>query len=220
MEITFEGSFGVSYSVLEAKLRAQYSESQSRSLTLLAGPGTNMEYTVAWTDQLISGQVSIGGESGLFNIRMPTVALMSSSDLGCIPGRYRLMRWDEAAGPITLYMETLGGELTLEENGEASWTISLRQRGDQPNPTPRISCRGRYYNSSLQLEGVPGNGNTAYDWNRNMESIRQDIWLAFAGWTVGGARDSYQLYPRELSGGNRILEMKNSKGTLIWEKIR
>lgn len=218
LDIGIEGGLGVEIKVVEASLRAKYERGQTSSIELPAAPGTNMEYIVEWTDESFFGEVEVDGQTGqaAYTVQVSTPSVTGSVDRGCISGAYQLVRWEEATSPITLYMEVDSGTLIIEPSGDATWTLVIRERGEYPSPQPTITCQGRFYTNTQKLEGAP-DGHAA-DWTFDMSGFALDLWLAFCGRNVGGDSDAFTLYPRELGGGKRELEMKNSKGTLIWEQ--
>jgi len=83
-----EGQIGIGYQILVASVSAKYAQSKgsSKSQKLVAPPGTNMEFTLAWTEQGWTGTITADGKSGqaTYRVRVPiSVELMSSRDLGC-----------------------------------------------------------------------------------------------------------------------------------------
>lgn len=140
----------------------------------------------------------------------------SKSFLERVSGSYRLVSWDEVVGPITLGIDARSGTLDIDQNGDARWELVIQQRGDHGVPRSRIRCRGRVRSSSRQLEGVPGPGNEAVDWDNNIESVRDHVWLTFAGWSTQRPPSPFSLHIQEREDGRKILEMRNSKGTFTW----
>lgn len=131
-----------------------------------------------------------------------------------ISGSYNLMSWTEAPSQITLYIDVKDGTLKIDETGDAIWDLGIQQRGEIGTPTSRIICKGKVSISSQQLVG--GQGGEAYNWDSNIESVRDDVWKTFCGWSVEGYSDPFTLYIDEGGTGKKILEMKNSKGTFKW----
>ena len=83
-----ELEIGANYQVVEGAVTAKYDQtnSSSKSLTLVAPPGTNMEFVLVWEQNVKTGLVTIDGKSGqaAYRISTPiTVLLASSQDLGC-----------------------------------------------------------------------------------------------------------------------------------------
>jgi hypothetical protein len=218
LDIEIGGSVGVAIKVLEAELNAKYARGQEVSIDLPAAPGTNMEYVIEWTEEAFFGKIAVNGQSGHANYRVGVTTPRKSSafDRGCIYGVYDLFRWEEAPSPVALYMDVDSGKLIIEPFGDATWTLAIRKRGEYPTPQPTIKCLGRYYQSSLQLEGRSG-GHDA-DWTSDMIGFADDLHLVFCGRSLGGNSDPFDLYPREMGGGQRELEMRNSKGTMIWQR--
>jgi hypothetical protein len=140
-----------------------------------------------------------------------------SSFLEQVSGNYHLVSWEEAHNPITLYIDAKQGTLSIDNTGEARWELYIQQRGESGTPQSRIRCKGRVLASSRRLEHVGGSGNAAINWDSNIESVRDSVWLTFAGSTVGGGSDPFSLHI-EPSGGSMILTMRNSRGTFTWRK--
>lgn len=217
LDISVEGGLSVEIKVVEASLRTRYARGSSSSIELPAAPGTNMLFVVEWTEEAFFGEIRLDGKTGLsYEVHVSVPRQSGGYDQGCISGVYRLVRWKEAPSPITIYMEVDNGLLEIDPTGEAEWNLFIREKGEYPDPKPSITCKGRFQKSTLLLEGGPG-GNARY-WTFDMSGFDHDLWMTFCGWDVGGEVDSFALYPSEMGAGKRVLEMKNSRGTLIWEK--
>lgn len=86
---TIEFGTGISAgykSVVEGNISAKYSEyrNTSKSLRVVAPPGTNMEFVLRWSDDVRAGNVQVNGKSGTYEVRIPiSVEQISSRDLGC-----------------------------------------------------------------------------------------------------------------------------------------
>lgn len=131
-----------------------------------------------------------------------------------VSGNYRLVRWIEAPGPITIGMRVTTGTLKIDTTGDAQWAITIQEAGKTVKPEPGMKCKGRVELANPQLEGVPGTpGNEQINWTGNMSSIADAMWLTFCGWYVDGRRANFTL---TLSGN--LLEMKNSRGTYTWTR--
>lgn len=150
-------------------------------------------------------------------VRSPTSA-PPRSFLEKLSGSYQLVSWNEAHGPITLYIDAKDGSLRIDDTGKAIWELYIQQRGERTHPSSRIKCKGQARTSSHQLDGVPGPGNEAFNWDRNIESVRESVWLTFCGWTTARPSDPFSISVDESTGGKKILQMKNSKGTFVWSK--
>lgn len=73
-------------SVVEGNLSAKYSKYQntSKSIRVVAPPGTNMEFVLRWSDDVRAGNVQVNGKSGTYEVRIPvSVEQISSRDWGC-----------------------------------------------------------------------------------------------------------------------------------------
>jgi hypothetical protein len=217
LEISVEGGFGVPIDVVEANLKAKYSRGSSASIELPASPGTNMSFTVEWTDESFFGVIDLDGESGpAYEVHVSIPRQTGAYDQGCISGVYKLDQWVETPSPITLYMDVDSGLLVIDANGDAEWDLFIREKGEFPEPTPVITCKGRFEKTSKLLIGGPGG--IARDWTFDMSGFSHDLRMAFCGWDVGGESDPFVLYPSQLGADQRILEMKNNRGTFIWEQ--
>ncbi|MEM4204144.1 MAG: family 16 glycoside hydrolase [Candidatus Methanomethylicaceae archaeon] len=85
--IEFGAGISAGYkSVVEGNIAAKYSEyrTTSKSLRVVAPPGTNMEFVLRWSDDVRAGNVQVNGKSGTYEVRIPvSVEQISSRDLGC-----------------------------------------------------------------------------------------------------------------------------------------
>lgn len=217
LEISVEGGFGVPIDIVEANLKAKYSRGSSASIELPASPGTNMSFTVEWTDESFFGVIDLDGETGpTYEVHVSIPQQTGAYDQGCIAGIYKLTRWIEASSPYTIYMDVDSGLLEIDSNGDAEWNLIIREKGEYPDPTPAITCKGRYEISTNLLAGGPGG--TSWNWTFDMSGFTQELWMTFCGWDVAGGLDPFSLYPSQLGPAQRILEMKNSRGKFIWEQ--
>ncbi len=133
-------------------------------------------------------------------------------------GVYKLVAWEETHGPTTLYIDVKEGSLAIDSSGEATWELLIQQRGDRNPAGSRVRCKGRVTAAGQSLQHVDGPGNEAINWDRNIESVRDSVWVTFCGSTVGGSNDPFSLDIQPGSGGYTILTMRNSKGTFTWRK--
>ncbi|HIK53953.1 MAG TPA: hypothetical protein IGS37_02130 [Synechococcales cyanobacterium M55_K2018_004] len=72
--------------VVEGNISAKYSEyrNTSKSIRVVAPPGTNMEFILRWSDDVRAGNVQVNGKSGTYEVRIPiSVEQILSRDLGC-----------------------------------------------------------------------------------------------------------------------------------------
>ena len=85
--IEFGAGISAGYkSVVEGNISAKYSEyrNTSKSIRVVAPPGTNMEFVLRWSDDVRAGNVQVNGKSGTYEVRIPvSVEQISSRDLGC-----------------------------------------------------------------------------------------------------------------------------------------
>ncbi|MCX7681670.1 MAG: hypothetical protein N2508_06875 [Anaerolineae bacterium] len=85
--IEFGAGISAGYkSIVEGNLSAKYSEyrNTSKSLRVIAPPGTNMEFVLRWSDDVRAGNVQVNGKSGTYEVRIPiAVEQISGRDLGC-----------------------------------------------------------------------------------------------------------------------------------------
>lgn len=83
-----ELEIGANYQVVEGAISAKYEQtnSSSKSQTLIAPPGTNMEFVLIWIQNVKTGLINVEGKSGQATYRISTpisVELALSEDLGC-----------------------------------------------------------------------------------------------------------------------------------------
>jgi hypothetical protein len=134
-----------------------------------------------------------------------------------IAGTWHLDRWVEAAGPITLYIDLSDGTLDLGSAGEATWTMSIRERGEDPHPVPGLTCVGEVPLQAGSVNGIPG-GNEK-DWTGDLTSIRADLLLALCGWYFDGQTAPFTLaHDGAVDHAATNLEMSNSKGKYVWSR--
>ncbi|MEM3460020.1 MAG: hypothetical protein QXO24_02245 [Candidatus Micrarchaeaceae archaeon] len=85
--IEFGAGISAGYkSIVEGNIAAKYSEyrNTSKSLRVVAPPGTNMEFVLRWSDDVRAGNVQVNGKSGTYEVRIPVaVEQISSRDWGC-----------------------------------------------------------------------------------------------------------------------------------------
>lgn len=85
--IEFGAGISAGYkAVVEGNISAKYSEYRniSKSVRVVAPPGTNMEFVLRWSDDVRAGNVQVDGKSGTYEVRIPvSVEQISSRDLGC-----------------------------------------------------------------------------------------------------------------------------------------
>jgi hypothetical protein len=82
------GEFEIGYEIIKGAVSAKYSElaGASKSQKLIAPPGTNMEFVLAWSEQSWIGIITSQGKPGqaTYRVSVPVaVELISSRDLGC-----------------------------------------------------------------------------------------------------------------------------------------
>jgi hypothetical protein len=71
--------------MIDGSLSLKYSEfrSTSKTITLTAPPGTNMEFVLKWSDNVYAGEISIDGSKGTYVVNVPiNVSQESSQDIG------------------------------------------------------------------------------------------------------------------------------------------
>jgi hypothetical protein len=217
----------------------------SRGLTVTTKEGTNIDHTIQQVEYWQTGEIIItdaNREIGRYPYKFRDdfgIEYVGPTPLDCgftpmptdtpeksflekISGSYKLMSWNEAPKPITLWMDVKEGTLTIDQTGVADWELVIQERGESATPEPRIRCRGKVSISSQQLEAVPGPGNESVDWTSDIGSIRESVWLSFCGWTLsiqqGELAAPFTLHIEEFASGESILEMRNSEGTFTWSK--
>jgi hypothetical protein len=73
-------------SIVEGSVSAKYSQYRNvtKSQKLIAPPATNMEFVLRWSEDVHSGNVTVNGATGNYEVRVPvSVEQVSSQDLGC-----------------------------------------------------------------------------------------------------------------------------------------
>lgn len=76
----------VGYEIVVGSVSVKYGQYKnvSKSLKLIAPPGTNMEFVISWTEQAWVGSVLANGRSGGYSVHVPlSVEQISGQDLGC-----------------------------------------------------------------------------------------------------------------------------------------
>lgn len=72
--------------IISGGLTAKYGQVRdaTKSIKLVAPPGTNMNFVLRWSEENRAGNVKVNGEEGTYNVRIPIgVEQLSSNDLGC-----------------------------------------------------------------------------------------------------------------------------------------
>lgn len=86
---TIEGGAEISagyQSIVEGSVSAKYSQYRniSKSQRLIAPPSTNMIFVLKWSEDIHAGNITVNGETGNYEVRVPVaVEQVSSKDLGC-----------------------------------------------------------------------------------------------------------------------------------------
>lgn len=86
---TIEGGAEISagyQSIVEGRVSAKYSQYRniSKSQRLTAPPATDMIFVLKWSEAVHAGNVTVNGETGNYEVRVPVaVEQTSSKDLGC-----------------------------------------------------------------------------------------------------------------------------------------
>jgi hypothetical protein len=146
-------------------------------------------------------------------------ATLTPTFIQALSGTYQLQSWNETVSVTTLYVDVLEGTLTIDANGAADWVLTIEPKGMDLQLTPQIMCGGQVRLSSQQLEGVPsGDRNGTKDVGGNIWPESGLLFLTFCGWSNQYGADPFSLHLDVDGNGNRILEMKNSKGTFTWQK--
>jgi hypothetical protein len=138
--------------------------------------------------------------------------------------------WTEAGGPVTLGIEVLAGQLTINaaddaDSGVASWRMDIQEQNEPTVPQPGILCGGQATLSSM-IEGVPGgDANGSFDWTADMMSIDHSttgegfIWRAMCGWATIGTRAPFIVtLDGDPAQPATRMEMANEYGTFRWSR--
>lgn len=85
--IEFGAGISAGYkSVVEGNISAKYNEyiSTSKSIRVVAPPGTNMKFTLQWLYDVRTGNVQVNEKIGTYKVRIPvSLKQISGIDLGC-----------------------------------------------------------------------------------------------------------------------------------------
>jgi hypothetical protein len=139
------------------------------------------------------------------------------SDRTQIAGTWRLARWFEAPNAVTLYVNITDGTLNVPATGQVSWNVAITEKGESPQPQPRLTCVGEVPLEGGSLTGIQG-GNEK-DWTSDLQSIRESLLLGLCGWWFTGESAAFALThdgtPQQPAAN---LEMANSRGTYVWER--
>ncbi len=71
---------------LQASVASQYGQyrNESKNIELIAPPGTNMQFTLKWTERMLQGVVFVSNDEGTYEAHVPvSVELVGSEDLKC-----------------------------------------------------------------------------------------------------------------------------------------
>jgi hypothetical protein len=84
--------------IVEGIISAKYSQSQNASVSqsLIAPPGTNMEFVLRWSEEIHAGNVTANGSAGTYTVSIPiAVEQVSSQDLGHCDGNSQISPTNE-----------------------------------------------------------------------------------------------------------------------------
>lgn len=136
-----------------------------------------------------------------------------------IAGEYSLISWTEAHRPISLGFEVKEGSLSIDNAGDAKWSVLLQQEYATNPGQVRMVARGRVLIGERKLEGVTGgqDNNTHY-LDERWGQVSSDVELAVRGWNPGANPDSFTISTNTSSNGITLLQMTNSRGTFTWRR--
>ena len=82
VSLSGEGQIGVSVQILQASVTAKYTQSNniSKSQKLVAPPGTNMEFVIAWVGKDATGVITVDGKPGqaAYSVQIPLESIPKS----------------------------------------------------------------------------------------------------------------------------------------------
>lgn len=84
--------------IVKGIISAKYSQSQNASVSqsLIAPPGTNMEFVLRWSEEIHAGNVTANGSTGTYTVSIPiAVEQVSSQDLGDCNGNTQISPTNE-----------------------------------------------------------------------------------------------------------------------------
>lgn len=96
--------------IVEGGISAKYSQyrNTTKSMRLLAPPGTNMEFVLRWSEEVHAGNVTVDGSTGTYEVRVPiAVEQVSSQDLGGCSGEIVPIQPTSSGGATVLPSPTI-----------------------------------------------------------------------------------------------------------------
>ncbi len=156
----------------------------------------------------------------------PTTPITTQSPLSFlqkVAGSYVLTSWIEANRPIALGAKITEGTLKFDSNGVGDWSVLLVQTYSTDPGKVRMTARGQIQLDSQPpyLIGVQGSqfNNTSY-LDSKWGQVSADVTLAVRGWNYGSPEDRFTISIDTPSGGQQLLQMKNTRGVFTWKKTQ
>lgn len=211
------------------------SESLSKSITVGAAAGKNMEHTVNLEEIWQKGNalVTIAGKQYTvpfsfrkdFQLTLENSKIVKDcstanlSPLEKMAGDYTLASWSKVIRPIELDGKVIDGSLTINNVGLADWKVLLEQTFASNPGRVEMTARGQIDINAMLMQGKQGGeyNNTHY-LDSKWGQVSGEMNLAVRGWNFGDPNDPFHLNLDEQSNGRFILQMQNSYGTFYWEK--
>jgi hypothetical protein len=235
-QVGFAGTDVELGSTVAANLGYSYGveESISKSITVKAAAGKDMEHTIQVEEIWATGTAvaKVGSQqteipfSFRKDFRLSQLGSRVVKDckpelsfLEMIAGSYVLDTWTEASRPIELGFKVTEGTLTIDSTGTADWSVLLEQTFVADPGQVRMTARGKIGIDTKRMQGVEGGefNNTHY-LDAKWGQVSSDVDLAIRGWDSGSEPDPFTVSLDTQSSGKQILQMSNSRGTFLWIK--
>lgn len=132
-----------------------------------------------------------------------------------LAGQWTLDWWSEADTSTTLGMNPTSGELTVVDDGRATWSLTIDDRYDVDTDQQQssVACSGEIPISGAMEGRVTGTVN----YTANMDSLQRDIAAAFCGGGVGVEAHPFTVTYQPASEANSM-EMANDLGRFRWSR--
>lgn len=134
-------------------------------------------------------------------------------------GDYRLIMWNAAHRPIELGAQVTKGDLSVDSDGIANWSVWLEQTYSSVPGKIKMTARGEILIDVMEIAGIKGGKYNSTNYlDQKWGQISSDVHLAVRGWNSGSPEDRFKLSLDTGSDGRQILIMRNSRGTFRWGK--
>ncbi|GAB1470237.1 hypothetical protein MASR2M66_11140 [Chloroflexota bacterium] len=219
IEFTVEVKGGVK-DIVEGSVSAKYGQYRqySKSMELVAPPGTNMEFNLGWSEDVYVGNLKVDGEDSLYKVYVPlSVELSSSKDLGCNDLSEHV---DETSGTASELLP--GARIIYEETFDtpdlSNWE-NYRIKTDVKDGL--LSLKGQSNWEGVISQTKPLTGNQAaliefsYASGTEFEAELSTGLFNTASWRVWGIFERNNGYDSNISVGSQSLESNRWLGNLV-----